>query len=386
MMSDTANFSEVDAPLLASPLAARKPVSVVWVVLVLTAVQASFGGNAVVIKLALTANADPIVFSFLRDVGGAAALLLACKVRGCLVWPRRADLGAFILLGVLGVYIGMMFQTLALQYVEPLNTALLQPSQPVLTTFLAAVFGFEALSLATLHGRLKLGGVLVSAAGAVYTVYYSSQQRAHDIASTLATVGAPSSSVSASALASAPAPPPSASRPTAPELVLGNALLVVQCVSGALYQLLQKHLLSHADYPPLSVAAMGYLIGAIAVGLVIPVCSVREDAWSFLWTSPTAGFALAYAILMTSAFNYGLQAFANKHSSPTLVTAFFPLQIVFTALFSYAANGKRPATTDYVGGLLIIAGLAAVTTGRALHARHGSKTTDQNAAMDAART
>ena len=98
-----------------------------------------------------------------------------------------------------------------------------------------------------------------------------------------------------------------------------------------------------------------------------------------LWTSPTAGFALAYAILMTSAFNYGLQTFANKHSSPTLVTAFFPLQIVFTALFSFAAIGKRPATSDYVGALLIIAGLAAVTAGRALHARHGSKTSEDAA-------
>ena len=80
--------------------------SVWWVVLALIAVQASFGGNAVITKVALTKSADPVVFSFLRDVGGATILLIACAARGCLVLPRREDLGAFIMLGVLGVYIG----------------------------------------------------------------------------------------------------------------------------------------------------------------------------------------------------------------------------------------------------------------------------------------
>ena len=49
-----------------------------WVVLALLAVQASFGGNTIIVKLALDNSADPVVFSFLRDVGGAIVLLFAC--------------------------------------------------------------------------------------------------------------------------------------------------------------------------------------------------------------------------------------------------------------------------------------------------------------------
>ena len=76
---------------------------------------------------------------------------------------------------------------------------------------------------------------------------------------------------------------------------------------------------------------------------------------------------------MTSAFNYALQAFANKHSSPTLVTAFFPMQIVFTAALSWAFLRIRPRAGDYAGAAMIVCGLACVTAGRVLHTQQSSK-------------
>ena len=71
-----------------------------------------------------------VVLSFLRDVGGAALLLLAAAHAGALVRPRREDAGAFVALGVLGVYIGQMFMVLAMKYVSSLAAALPQPIQP----------------------------------------------------------------------------------------------------------------------------------------------------------------------------------------------------------------------------------------------------------------
>ena len=164
-------------------------------------------------------------------------------------------------------------------------------------------------------------------------------------------------------------------RPKAPFLPLLHAShhrarasshsLFSQCISGALYQLLQKHALSgSANYPPIAVAGHLYLFGAIAVGLVIPVCKLNAEDWHI----PLAGWgALTYAILMTSAFNYGACAWANKHSSPAFVTAFFPLQVVFTALLSSLFLGESPTVSQIVGGVAIIAGLASVTVGRVMH-------------------
>ena len=139
------------------------------------------------------------------------------------------------------------------------------------------------------------------------------------------------------------------------------------------YQLVQTHLLSSAEhtYPPLAVAAIGYVVGACSIALVLPICSLGRSSWTFL-ADPMALGALAYAVFMTSAFNYALQAYANKHSSPTLVTAFFPMQIVFTALFSWIALGHVPQPSDYAGAAMIVGGLAAVTAGRWLHTRRAS--------------
>ena len=333
---------------------ARNSVSLLWVVAALLIVQAAFGGNAVITKIALARHDDPVVFSFLRDVGGALVLLASGRICGCLVWPRRTDLGMFIVLGILGVYIAQMFLVLALQLLDPLHCMLVQPMQPVLTTLLAAAFGVEPLQLRRTHGRLKMGGVLLAAAGALCTVYYAGTSNKHARAADIAE--------------------PSPSTP-ASQTVTGFALLAAQCVAGALYQLVQKHLLSTADYPPLAVAAMGYLVGSAAIGLMLPVCKLDPESWSFVH-DPTAMAALAYAVFITSALNYGLLAFANKNSSPTLVTAFFPLQVVFTALISWLALGSKPRPSDCAGGAMIVGGLACVTAGRVRHTSQASKRVD----------
>ena len=48
-----------------------------------------------------------------------------------------------------------------------------------------------------------------------------------------------------------------------------------------------------------------YVFGGIAVALVLPICKIDPIYWSI---PPTGWWAIAYAILMTSAFNYAAQA------------------------------------------------------------------------------
>lgn len=319
------------------------------VVLGLVAVSASFAGNSIVMKVALTECVDAVVLSFLRDVGGAALLLGYCKATGSLVYPKPEDGLHFVILGVLGVYIGQQFMVVGLQYVTPLNAMLLQPLQPVLTVLLGALIGTEPLDLGETVGRLKLLGILLAAAGAVYSAYMGSLvDHTH---------GGGSASTHACSHARS-------------GVLTGNLLLLIQCVCGALYQLLQKRLLSSREaYPPVAVAAWMYVVGAISVALVLPVCKLEPEYWRI---PPTGWLAVTYAVVMTSAFNYGVQAWANKHSSPAFVTAFFPLQVVFTAVFSAVFLRQQPTLTDLVGGATIITGLATVTVGRAIQERRNA--------------
>ena len=56
----------------------------------------------------------------------------------------------------------------------------------------------------------------------------------------------------------------------------------------------------------------------------------------------------------------------------TLSLVGHPSQVVFTALFSAVFFGQMPTYSDLIGGLAIIAGLAAVTLGRVLAERKAS--------------
>ena len=104
---------------------------------------------------------------------------------------------------------------------------------------------------------------------------------------------------------------------------------------------------------------MGYLVGAASIALVLPVCKLDREYWAFLADRAVMA-ALAYAIVMTSAFNYALSAYANKHSSPTLVTAFFPLQVVFAALLQVLVLGEWPSATQVAGAAAIVVALFCV--------------------------
>ena len=62
--------------------------------------------------------------------------------------------------------------------------------------------------------------------------------------------------------------------------------------------------------------------------------------------SPTRCAALAYAVLLASAFNYFAFAWAARRSSASHVTAFFPLQVVSAAALQVCAcirTTPRPA-------------------------------------------
>ena len=128
---------------------------------------------------------------------------------------------------------------------------------------------------------------------------------------------------------------------------------------GAGYQCVQKHVLNSKAYPALAVAAWGYVFGGAMVALVLPIATTRTR----LRRAARSSAAIAYAAL-TRAFSYGAQAWANRHSSPTTVTAFFPLQIGFAALFQWVFLGAPPSQWEYVGALLTTFGLALMVVAR----------------------
>ena len=88
------------------------------------------------------------------------------------------------------------------------GAASVQPAIPVFTTLLAILFKFEVLNWRSLHGWLKLIGIAAAVAGAVVVVALGSKQGG-----------------------------------TTDTLIIGNVCLLINCLSMAIYVLLQKRVL-----------------------------------------------------------------------------------------------------------------------------------------------
>ena len=180
--------------------------------------------------------------------------------------------------------IGQMFLVIALKYTTPLNAMVLQPSQPVLTVLIGALTGLEPLHVSQWHGQLSILGIVLAAVGAALALAYGSAAAGKN----------------------------SDGHPPQPHsLLIGNCLLGTQCLAGALYQLLQKRVLSldGGRYPSLAVAAWGYAAGAAFTGPVLPFARLSRASWAL----PRLGWlGLAYAVLLTSAFNYAAQALPRR--------------------------------------------------------------------------
>jgi len=182
--------------------------SIVFLILVFT--QLSFGGYSVVSKVALTDGVDPVVFSFLRDAMATPILLVAAWYLEGLPRPSQSDLHLFILLGLTGIYGNQLFFILGVNYTTSVNASLMQPSIPVFTTLLAAVFKVEILDPRALHGLLKILGIVLSVLGAILVIVLGGDNDGHE----------------------------------APNVILGNICLIINCCSFAIYAILQKSVLS----------------------------------------------------------------------------------------------------------------------------------------------
>ena len=261
-----------------------------------------WGTTFVVVKLAVEST-DPILFVGLRF--GVGALALAALYPGRLARAGRATYLAGALLG-LALLVGFAFQTVGLRATTPARAGFITGLSVVLVPLIdAAVFGRRL-------PRGALLGVLLSALG-------------------LAVLSAPL---------------------TADELAGGDwrgDLLVLGCaVAFALHIVGVGHYAGRHDAAAITIAQVA-TVAALA-GLV---------AWLAGAPAPPAGVwtSIAYMGVVATALVFGLQNWAQIHTTSTHTALIFALEPVFAALFSALLYGEALTARAAVGGLLILAGM-----------------------------
>lgn len=270
-------------------------------------VQVCFGGFHVVAK-ALLAGMAPMTVVGLR-VAIATPLLLIIAWRQDRTIPQGRDWLWLALLGGLGVTANQILFIQGLRYTTASNASILMTCLPVFAAAAGAVMGIERV------GPRRLLGIALAVGGALVMVHPGRFE-------------------------------------TAGKTGFGNLLILGNCLSYALFLVLQRPLLRRLPWR--TVIAGSFLFGGTAVLLASLPTLAATDLGEM--TAP-AWWGVLYIALFATVFAYAANTWAVRRSSPALVAAYGMLQPVVTAGLATTFLGERLGWAEGVGFVLIVTGL-----------------------------
>lgn len=250
----------------------------------------------------------------LMRVLGASLVLVAINwLRGG-PWVRgRRDLAWLALLGLLGIAANQSLFLFGLRYSTAINATILVATTPVFTVLGSVLLGREPAS------PMKFAGIALAAAGTVYLI------------------GPDRISL-------------------APEVALGNALIVLGMICYAAYFLLSKRLVDRYDSLTMTTYVMlAAIVGVLPMGVVglldFHPTQVRPITW--MW----AGYIVVFPTICT----YLLNLWALRRVSSNVVASFIYLQPILTAAVApLVLTGEQLTVRVAAAGLTIFAGLGLV--------------------------
>jgi drug/metabolite transporter (DMT)-like permease len=279
--------------------------------LALLFVQITFGGFSVFGKYVL-AYLQPLTVAALR-VSFAAPLLLLISLRVDRFRPSGRDFITLAILGFFGVFLNQVLFIIGLDYTTATNASILMPSIPVFTVAVAMAMGVERITWR------RSAGIGLAVAGALIMLRVTRFSFGED-------------------------------------LVIGNVLILVNCLSYSIFLVLARPALLRI--PALTVTAWTFASGAVGVLLVsLPSLSLA----SFISLPVLAWLGIAYIVVFPTVINYLLSTWAVKRSSPTLVAAYTTVQPVVATLLALAFLGEDLGIREILGFLLIVGGLLWIT-------------------------
>lgn len=268
-----------------------------------------WAANFIVVKAA-NEQIPPVTFAFLRFGIAALTLLIALRWReGSLGLPRR-DVLPVLGLGALGFGVYQILWSIALQDIPAGDSALLIASTPVITALLAVYSGADALT------RSKLFGSLVSFAGVAVII------------------------ASGPGIAFGDA-------------IVGDVLTLVAALCWSVYIAFGAPILRR--HSPLRTTAWAMVGGTLVLaipgvfqGAGVDWPAIDADAWAGLAFSAFIPAGLANVVVFS----------AIRLLGPTRITA-YQFLVPFIAVLLGAAFLSEPVRIgQFVGGLVIVLGVA----------------------------
>jgi len=303
--------------------------------------QVIFGVGAVVGKFGV-AKFNPVVFILIREAIAGPLLLVLAFFREKSNWGISwEDVPLFFIAG----FCLFGTQTCFLIGVK-LSSAVLgsawQPSQPIITVFIAIMLGWERAT------TLKISGIIVAFLGSAFLVLTSETSFGRIILE------------------------------GGDQVFYGNLLFFVNCFETALYVIFSRRLLER--YPSIIVTGWSYIFGSVQMGIVTVVINSMPGGLAFVcppeessdepsceaWHVPedlATILPLLYWIFFNSVAAYFLMTWATQYTIPSNVLGYTALQPLSSSLLTviirscgFEGDLSSPGY-NLLGGAVIVIGL-----------------------------
>lgn len=280
--------------------------------LALIAVQVLFASLAIAGRFVLPHFPAGALVCF--RVLGATAVLFIVNAAGRDQWVRdRGDLGRLAVLGLLGIAANQTLFLYGLQHTTAINATILVTTVPIFTVLGSVLTGREPAS------PLMFAGVALAALGAVYLI------------------GPDRISL-------------------APDVTLGNTLIVLGMICYAAYFVYSKSVVSR--YDPITVSF--YVMLFASLGVLPFGVSALHDARLSAVSGTVWGWVL-YIVVFPTILTYLLNIWALQRVSSNVVAVYIYLQPLFAAAVApRLLRGEQLTARAAIAGLSIFAGLGLV--------------------------
>lgn len=224
-------------------------------------------------------------------------------------WPRLLLSAAF------GMVINMVFSFKGLSLSTPINSSVIVTITPILVFVLSAILIREKITL------LKGTGVILGLFGGLTLILFGVQQQVD-----------------------------------APNIPLGNTLILVNALSYGLFLIVAKPLTR--TYHPVTLMRWLFLT-SIIINLPIGWTELMQVEWRSMPFS--AMWRIGFVIIGTTFFTYLLNIFALKYLSASTIGVFTYLQPVIAITFAILSGADQLGFLKVVAALLVFLGVFLVT-------------------------
>ncbi|MBQ0736670.1 DMT family transporter [Aquimarina celericrescens] len=278
---------------------------------ILAAIGAStiYGINHTVAKGVMPTYIEPFGFILLRVTGAAVLFWL---VSFFTPWEKieRKDWPRLVACALFGMVINMLFFFKGLNMSTPINSSVITTLSPVMVIILSAFLLKERITL------LKITGIIIGLAGALFLVFFSKS-----------------------------------SNQTASNIPLGNLFFIVNALSFGVYLIIVKPLAKKYD----TITLMKWIFSiAVIINLPITFSEFQAVEWESL--SFDAVWKMSFVVIGTTFFTYLLNLYALKYLSASTLSAFIYLQPLIAIFYSITTGGDTLNTIKVVAAILVFVG------------------------------